>query len=242
MLHLDVWHDGHNVLIDPGTYSYNPGEGWADYFSGTQSHNTITVDGCDQMKKGSRFLWTDWVHGKTLEFGPRGSAHVFVGEHYGYDPVVHRRFIALRDDTLVIVDYLFGDTKRHEYTLHWLVDDFGMRGNEWGAMIDIGERQVSLRTGCSHDTSATWVRADETNKRGWQSLYYGEKLAAWSYHMNVSSSEPVSFFTVLKPAVGKELLMPLSYEEIDTVLRGWEVGPLAHIFAQPFLQWAEVDA
>jgi hypothetical protein len=230
MLHLDVWYKGHNVLVDPGTYSYNPGGGWANYFSGTNSHNTISVDGYDQMKKGSRFLWIDWVHGKTLEFGPKGSAYIFMGEHYGYEPVAHRRFVALREGTLVVVDHLFGDTKKHEYTLHWLVNDFGLRGNEWGATIDVEGYKVSLRTGCSHEALATWVRADEKNKRGWQSLYYGEKLPAWSYQMNVSSAEGVSFFTILKPASGNEQLTPLSNEEIDTIMEDWGVGSLDHIF------------
>jgi hypothetical protein len=231
MLHLDVWYDGHNVLIDPGTYSYNPGEGWTDYFSGTQAHNTISVDGHDQMKKGSRFLWIDWVHGKTLEFGPKGSAYAFIGEHQGYEPVTHRRFVALRENTLVIVDYLLGGTKEHEYTLHWLVNDFGLRGDEWGARIDVGGREFLLRTGCSHEASATWVRADERNKRGWQSLYYGEKLPAWSYQMKASSIGPVSFFTVLKLASGNEPLTPLSHDETDTLMKDWEVGSLDRIFA-----------
>ena len=231
MLHLDVWYDGHNVLIDPGTYSYNPGEGWADYFSGTQAHNTISVDDHDQMKKGSRFLWIDWVHGKTLEFGPKGSAYAFIGEHQGYEPVTHRRFVALRENTLVIVDYLLGDTKKHEYTLNWLVNDFGLRRDKWGARIDVGGRKLLLRTGCSHEPSATWVRADEKNKRGWQSLYYGEKLPAWSYQMKASNIEPVSFFTVLELASGNEPLKPLTHDEIDTLMKDWEVGSLDRIFA-----------
>ena len=231
MLHLDVWYDGHNVLIDPGTYSYNPGEGWADYFSGTQAHNTISVDGHDQMKKGSRFLWINWVHGKTLEFGPKGSAYIFMGEHYGYEPVAHRRFVALRENTLVIVDYLLGDTKKHEYTLHWLVNDFGLRGDKWGARIDVGGREFLLRTGCSQEASATWVRADEKNKRGWQSLYYGEKLPVWSYQMKASSIGPVSFFTVLRLASGNEPLTPVTHDEIDTLMKDWEVGSLDRIFA-----------
>jgi len=231
MLHLDVWYKGHNVLIDPGTYSYNPGEGWANYFIGTESHNTISVNGHDQMRKGSRFLWIDWVHGKTLEFGPKGSAYIFMGEHYGYSPVIHRRFIALRRDTLIIVDYLFGDAKKHGYTLQWLVNDFGIHRNEWGAIIDVGGHEVLLRTGCSYGASATWVSADEQNKRGWQSLYYGEKLPAWSYKMSVSSSEPVSFFTMLRPSSCGDSLAPLSHEEIDALLEEWEVGCVDQIFA-----------
>jgi hypothetical protein len=230
MLHLDVWYKGCNILIDPGSYSYNPGKEWQGCFSSTRVHNTVNVDRRDQMKKGSRFLWVNWVRGKTLEFGSKGSACVFVGEHYGYSPVVHRRFIASQDNTLVVVDYLFGDTNEHQYTLHWLVNDLSILENEWGAMIDSKGDKILLRTGCSHEASASWVRADEKSKRGWQSPYYGERLPAWSYQMEVCTREPVLFLTMLKPMSENELPTSITHEEVNKLLQSWGIGSLDYVF------------
>jgi hypothetical protein len=222
MLHFDLFYKGHSVLIDPGTYSYNPKGDWVQYFTGTQSHNTITVDGLDQMKKGSRFLWINWVNGKTLDFGQKGSACMFVGEHYGYSPVVHRRFVALREDTIVVIDYLFGDKQTHEYCLHWLLDDFGLQDTEeYGAIIDVEGNRLCLRTGCSHQASATWVRADQQRRRGWQSLYYGELTPAWSYKMSLSSSEPVMFMTMLSPVSRSRSRLSLTYQEASNIIEQW---------------------
>ncbi|HET6343294.1 MAG TPA: heparinase II/III family protein, partial [Myxococcota bacterium] len=40
MLHLDAWWQGHNVLVDGGSYLYGGEPGWHGHFLGTASHNT----------------------------------------------------------------------------------------------------------------------------------------------------------------------------------------------------------
>lgn len=56
-LHLDIWHNGENVLLDGGSYSYNTTPELVRYFSGTESHNTVMIGDNDQMMKGPRFVW-----------------------------------------------------------------------------------------------------------------------------------------------------------------------------------------
>lgn len=56
-LHLDIWHNGENVLFDGGSYSYNTTPKLVRYFSGTESHNTVMIGDNDQMQKGPRFVW-----------------------------------------------------------------------------------------------------------------------------------------------------------------------------------------
>ncbi|MGJ8684768.1 MAG: alginate lyase family protein [Nonlabens sp.] len=60
-LHLDLWIDGENYLWDCGSYKYNTEQKYLDHFMGTKGHNTVTIDGKDQMKKGGRFIWYYWV-------------------------------------------------------------------------------------------------------------------------------------------------------------------------------------
>jgi hypothetical protein len=59
-LHLDLWHDGVNVLRDAGSFGYAAGEPWASYFPGTAAHNTVEFDGRDQMPRAGRFLFAEW--------------------------------------------------------------------------------------------------------------------------------------------------------------------------------------
>lgn len=59
LLHIDLWKDGENLLIDAGSYLYNTDEATLRYFSGTEGHNTVMLDNYDQMRKGMRFVWTN---------------------------------------------------------------------------------------------------------------------------------------------------------------------------------------
>ena len=60
-LHLDIWANGVNLMRDAGSFSYNSDEKWTRYFTGTASHNTIMLGNFDQMKKGPRFIWFNWI-------------------------------------------------------------------------------------------------------------------------------------------------------------------------------------
>ena len=65
-LHVDLWIRGKNIACDAGTYLYS-GEGiWRNGLAHTSVHNTVTVDGLDQMKMLTRFTWTNWSKGKVL--------------------------------------------------------------------------------------------------------------------------------------------------------------------------------
>ncbi len=61
-LHLDLWVKGINYIWDSGTYKYNTIEELSHYFSGVEGHNTLSINGKDQMLKGSRFIWFNWIN------------------------------------------------------------------------------------------------------------------------------------------------------------------------------------
>lgn len=57
LMHLDVWRNGENVLMDCGTYKYNTEEKWKLYFAGTESANAVMLGENGQKQKGPRFMW-----------------------------------------------------------------------------------------------------------------------------------------------------------------------------------------
>ena len=136
-LHVDLWWHGLNLARDPGTYLYNGEPPWNNALAGTAVHNTVMVDGRDQMRRASRFLWLDWAQASGRSFArssedpnhnSRTSASLpdaFVGEHDGYRRigVTHRRTVrCVTEDAWVVVDDLLG-AGDHELRLHWLVPD-----------------------------------------------------------------------------------------------------------------------
>ncbi|MDD5727016.1 MAG: alginate lyase family protein [Victivallales bacterium] len=118
MLHLDVWYRGRNIFSDSGTYSYNPESGGGEDFSGTPAHNTVTVNGCCQMPKVSRFGFGRWTKSKLIAH----SDNTFIGEHYGYRKrfgVIHRRHVTCSDKQVIIEDRFLGMDRAVKVRQNW---------------------------------------------------------------------------------------------------------------------------
>ena len=60
-LHLELWHQGVNLMRDGGSYAYNASPADLAVFPGIASHNTVQFDGAEPMPRLGRFLWGDWL-------------------------------------------------------------------------------------------------------------------------------------------------------------------------------------
>jgi uncharacterized heparinase superfamily protein len=84
-----------NIALDPGTYLYNAAPPWENALSGSDVHNTLTVDGMDQMQRVGKFLFLDWAQARLIqqERASQGSLRQVVAEHDGYRSlgITHRR-------------------------------------------------------------------------------------------------------------------------------------------------------
>ena len=114
-LHVDFWWRGVNLCCDAGSYLYNGAPPWENGLAATAVHNTISVDGLDQMTPYSHFLWLDWSHGHVEHHG----ADLFDGWHDGYhrlsSPVEHHRSIGRSGDVWLIQDRLVGSDVHSGY-------------------------------------------------------------------------------------------------------------------------------
>jgi asparagine synthase (glutamine-hydrolysing) len=183
-LHMDLWIHGHNIAVDAGTYLYS-GEGmWRNGLAHTSVHNTVTVDGKDQMTLVSRFTWTKWSKGKVLKH----DKNLWQGEHDGYKPVSHKRTVmSLEGDRWLVIDNLFAN-EPHHYALLWLLADSGVQelATAHGVLLEHTDSQLSdsrilIQMGLVEGNgNFSIVRADPNSTRGWWSRYYGHKEPAIS--------------------------------------------------------------
>ena len=207
MLHVDIWWRGENIVIDPGTYSYNAPPPWNNPFAHTSFHNTVTVDGKDQMDRASRFLWLPWL--KSQSYGRnvpcQGDASCWNGEHDGYrrlsDPVTHRRgLVRLGAEHWLIVDSLSG-RQSHHYRLHWLLADGPFKPDLVKNSIEVQTSKGPYRIAVAA-TSPTVkfdvTRAADDSARGWRSTYYHSVEPALSVCID-STSTKIVFATLLGP-------------------------------------------
>jgi asparagine synthase (glutamine-hydrolysing) len=221
-LHLDLWWQGLNVAIDSGTYHYNAPPPWDTAFSGTAAHNTVTVDGQDQMRRFSRFLWLNWAKGREIEHTKDRDYEFWAGEHDGYRRlgVTHRREVEIDGDSWTIRDMLLG-TSEHSVRLHWLLADFPYE-------LDLGRGEVRLNTAegtvqihisSSFPAQFSVVRSgvnvagaepgEDVSARGWVSFNYASKVPALSVVVQASGKLPVCFETRFEFAHRREHALEL---------------------------------
>ena len=204
MLHVDLWIAGQNILRDAGSYSYNCAEPWKSYFHSTAAHNTLQIDGLDQMVHGPKFLWYKWTKSclSRFETSPDGRVSFFAGEHYGYtqlsEAVIHRRSICRISDCYFIVDQVRG-TGVHDLTLRWrlIQADWQERAGVWWTPLNDDEIVIACRSTGEAEISLLATKRDAADSR--ESLYYGSKEAAPSVRLRSTSQLPFTALTVIGP-------------------------------------------
>ena len=78
-LHIDIWINGLNILRDSGSYKYNTDKALVNYFNGCEAHNTLSIEGKDQMLKGNRFIWYNWVKEAKASLHRKNNEFIFNG-------------------------------------------------------------------------------------------------------------------------------------------------------------------
>jgi hypothetical protein len=141
-----LWADGHPVVTDPGSGSYDPPDrAWA---RATRSHATVEVDGEDQCVFWGPFRASKLPNVTRGPLEQRPDATLLSASHDGYrrlsDPVVHlRTFCWLPGDGLVVVDRL--DARRE----HDVVASLPLAQSGRGPLriASLGGRPVAEREG-----------------------------------------------------------------------------------------------
>ncbi len=205
-LHLDLWWRGLNITQDAGTFLYNAPPPWDNPLVTTRVHNTVTVDGRDQMTRAGRFLVLDWAsaHSKNLIETDENILGRIRAHHRGYGSVKHERTVTVyRDERWLVEDKLTSPRRRpHTYRIHWLLPD-------WEYQLEETEPAVRLRLKSPHGWVALSIQSTFNVQRstlslsraaellhgqrdvlpyeGWVSRHYGKKSPALSLVFEVIS-------------------------------------------------------
>ena len=107
---------GIEVLVDPGTYTYQGEADWRAYFRSTIGHNCLELGGEDQSVSGGPFLWlkaarSELIAASGLDGGPEAA---WCAAHEGYGRLTpnarHERSVRLQRGSgrIVIEDFVQG--------------------------------------------------------------------------------------------------------------------------------------
>lgn len=194
-LHLDLWWRGLNVALDPGTYLYNADPPWDNALMSAFVHNTLTVNGLDQMTRAGRFLYINRAQATILELTPAR----LVAEHNGYRALGlrHRRTVEPLSNGWRVTDVLLPNSpfplpsSPFSFRLHWLLPDWPwkLEGNMLTVQSPFGEVRVKMVNREWSMINGQLFRAGETlfgdvpahPTWGWFSPTYGVKEPALAF-------------------------------------------------------------
>lgn len=202
-LSFDLCFDGQSLIVDPGTYCYTGNMEMRRLFRSTAYHNTVMVDGSEQVEiKDSMFaLIKPQGEVKVLRWESDEKRDLLEAEHTGYarlaSPVIHRRRFVL-------------DKIRHSLEIE---DSFSGQGEhllEWHLHLDIGlscrvEGQTAIIANAKPLMSIVFSPGDRPLliQPGWVSKAYNRRQEAeiiyWRRHQELSGGN--TFGLQLAPLV-----------------------------------------
>ncbi|WP_072681741.1 heparinase II/III family protein [Arcobacter sp. LA11] len=103
MFHLDIWYKGQNLFCDTGSFSYNTEKTFKNNFIGTIGHNTILINGSNQMTQVLNFGWSNWTKAECIN----SDSNNFLGKNYAYKEkfgIIQEREVSLEKNTITVID------------------------------------------------------------------------------------------------------------------------------------------
>jgi hypothetical protein len=213
-LHLDLWWRGLNIAQDAGTYLYNAPPPWDNPLTASRVHNTVTVDGRDQMTRGGRFLTLDWFPAwsrASIESDP-GVLQGMLAYYKGYRGVRHERLVIVHAGHRWLVQDTLSSSSLHLYRLNWLLPDWEWKLEQAGPVHQLSIKSphgwVNISTGISSPNpqlQVSLVRCGEVVHgqrqvqpyEGWASPTYGVRIPAISLAAESSATRSLTFTTEL---------------------------------------------
>ncbi|WP_244083930.1 alginate lyase family protein [Desulforhabdus sp. TSK] len=201
-LSITLYRSKRAFLIDPGTYRYNGNPVLRAYFKGTRVHNTVTIDGQDQARQVTSFIWDRPYSVQTSNENHSCGSIRLAASHDGYtrlnQPVHHIRllFIPENGGGMVVQDK-FPGKGMHMFELHYhLHPDVEVVGpNECGwYTLTNHEERIFIKV-CQTKLKVTCGRTEPL--LGWYSPAYGVLEKTHVLHGRFTGPAEKAQFTTL---------------------------------------------
>ncbi len=206
--HVDLWSDGTNLAIDPGTFSYNGQGKYAGVpLALSRYHNSVLINDREPAKQLGPFLFDRWPQSKLAHFGSSKSGRSSLLQGYRTDrtvasgEVIHRRAIGqFPGDFWLIIDQI--DCPSPVATrLHWLIDSRFCRNtnlNRWELADHAQAWMLQIESSTPKSTMNEKMGCEQT-PRGWFANRYLSCRPALSLETNAPPTTKALFVSIFCP-------------------------------------------
>ena len=192
MLNVEIAARGKSLIIDPGRYTYSEHPpNFRQWFKSTAAHNTVCIDGLDQVPYRRGKPKKPLPQARLLE---RWSAPGFdflcgTAQSHCYEVVHTRRIFYIADEYWVICDSLAGE-RPHRFDLR-----FHLAPEAWEHVRIVGN------TVCAPDLTLVFSRGSSLQiEAGWFAPLYGVKQKAPVVSVAIEGKSSAEFVTVVMPS------------------------------------------
>jgi len=236
-LSIVLFGGGRELLADPGTFVYNGSPEWREHFRSTRAHNTVVVDGRDQVETGGTFRWKGKLSTRSalhpenaLTRGDPRVAYV-EAEHDAYGNlrtggVIHRRRVLNIASQYWILADDFRGAGRHIFDFQFQfgadVDIRPVDHSASGLVMWAPHAGFLLALHTSEPIVAEELRGETEPIAGWLSRGYGEKHPSKALRASMQASAPAGALTLLAPTWNAPIVRALRLDHGSGIACSYE--------------------
>jgi hypothetical protein len=169
---MTMYSNGSTLLPTSGLYTYTE-EPWLEYFHGTRSHNTVVLDGKDQVEGSA----TAGSHGSSNgSTWASGVSDLYAGVSH------HRTIVVLRQGLSLVLDDL-SSTTSHKYAQTWhMAPGSSVRSSGGDTYVTnaAGTPTLTIRQADPSGMTTQSLYGAIDPIQGWYSNGYGSKQPDWA--------------------------------------------------------------
>ncbi len=167
-LSLLLSHEGEELLVDAGTFTYVGDLRWREAFRGSAFHNTVRIAGRDQAESAGPFRWRNKADVAVTQWLP-GAAEDRLTAECRYGGFVHRRTVVFeKPASIVVSDEIEGPPGEHLLELFW----------HCGLTTTARSESVFETGGRLRIETSVAAELQEGGEFGWRSTGFGTKRPA----------------------------------------------------------------
>lgn len=221
LLSFELYAGGRTLLFDPGIYLYSSDENSRTYFRKTSSHNTVTVNGLDQIDVSkTRFGLPELPLSKTHEFKSTDEYDYCDASSTAYEKIgaLHRRKILfVKSGYMVLVDEISGGGVKSAEQYFHIDAQRAVKDDDKKVEVFSGSQKTfeifQLGEG---RLAAEIVTAKDDSIEGWASYLYGEKHKASFIKFGKTGQENIIFISVINFNPSQEKFIIADYKDANS--------------------------